>query len=229
MRCIIYARCSTAEQTASGLGIEAQLERCRGHATAHGYTVAAELLDNGCSGSLPPAKRPGLSRALAMLRQRGDAAGGVLIAARVDRLGRNLGDLDALGKRARREGWHLAALDVGMDTATSTGTMLYQILGVFSEFERNRIAERTSAALQALKARGVRMGRPVELSPEARQRVRELRASGLSMNATAARLNAEAVARPRGGQWNATAVSRAERADRLDAEAEAARKAAEAV
>ncbi len=226
MKAIIYARVSTTEQAASGLGIDAQLTQCRAFAAYRQHDVVETFTENGCSGGMAPEKRPELRKALAMLKA---GAADVLVAAKVDRLGRDVRDLLGLVATANDQGWSLAVLDIDVDTATANGRMLFSMLGVLAEWERGVIAERTSAALQAKKAAGARLGRPVELSAEARQRVRELRADGLTMRATAAQLNAEAVARPRGGQWNATAVSRAERADRLDAEAEAARKAAEAV
>lgn len=230
MKAVIYARVSTDEQAASGLGLADQLRRCRAYAEAGGHTVAAELTENGCSGSLPPERRPELSRGLAML-EGGEA--GLLIVLKLDRLGRSVQDVAALAERARRRGWALAMLDCQVDTSTAAGDLFFNILAAFAQFERKVIAERTSAALQAKKAAGARMGRPVELSAEARRRVRELRRDGLTMRKAADQLNAEAadnpaLRRPRGGRWNAAAVSRSLRSDRLDREAEAnRRKAAE--
>ena len=127
--------------------------------------------------------------------------------------------LDLVG-RADREGWSLALLDLDLDTTTAAGRLVLTVFAAVAAWERDVIAERTSAALQAKKAAGHRLGRPVEQSSAARERVRELRATGASLGATARALNAEGVATARGGRWHASSVRSLERSAALDAEAE---------
>ncbi len=220
MNAIIYARVSTQEQAESGLGIEAQVSRCRGWADYRGHQVAEVVTENGVSGALAPDERPGLGAALQTLA---DGKADALVVAKLDRLGRDVSDVLAIADTADRQGWSLAILDLDLDTATPGGRLVLTMFAALARWERDVTAERTSAALQALKARGKRLGRPVEQSAAARQRVRELRASGLSMAATARTLNDEGVPTARGGRWHGATVARIEQSARLDAEAAAAR------
>ena len=84
MKAIIYARVSTAEQAASGLGISAQVTRCAAFAAYRGHSVVKVVSENGVSGAQAPADRAGLGGALAMLAA-GEAD--LLIAAKLDRIG----------------------------------------------------------------------------------------------------------------------------------------------
>ena len=226
-RAIIYARVSSAEQAASGLGIEAQTHRCRAYCESQGWTVADTLTDNGMSGGKAPNKRPAMRRALQVL-DAGEAD--VLVVAKLDRLGRDLFDILALTKRARRKPhqWALAVLDCGVDTSTAAGDLFFNMLAAFAQFERKVGAERSAAARARAKTRGVRFGGPVRISQEAVDRVLALRAEGLSKNATAKQLNAEAVPTARGGKWYASTVAQVERTLALDAEAEERRRKYEA-
>lgn len=217
---IIYARVSTAEQAASGLGTDAQIARCRAWADYRGHTVADVLTENGVSGTLAPADRPALGAALARLA---DGEADALVVAKLDRLGRDTADVLALADTAERQGWSLAILDLDLDTSTPGGRLVLTMFAALARWERDVIAERTAAALQALKARGKRLGRPVEQSREARARIRELRAAGLSLAKTAATLNGEGIPTARGGRWHGSTVASVERSAALDAEAAAAR------
>lgn len=114
---IVHARVSTAEQAASGPGIAAQAERCRGYADSRG--VAAE---NGVSGTLAHEDRPVLGPVLAELA--GDGGPDMLTVAKLDRLGRDVRDVLALAERADREDWGLVVLDLesGPEPASITHT-----------------------------------------------------------------------------------------------------------
>ena len=220
MHAIIYARVSTRDQAASGLGIEAQIARCRAWAEYRGYQVTEVVSENGVSGTLAPDARPGLGRALhALTAGQADA----LVVAKLDRLGRDVADVLALADTAERQGWSLAVLDLDLDTSTPGGRLVLTMFAALARWERDIIAERTSAALQALKRRGKRLGRPVEQSPTARRRIEQLRQSGLSMAATAVALNAEGIPTARGGRWHGSTVASLERSATLDAEAGAGR------
>lgn len=224
MKAVIYARVSTFEQAESGLGIAAQVERCRSFADYRGHEVVAVFDENGVSGTQGPADRPAMGQALALLAA-GEAD--VLVCSKLDRLGRDVRDLLELVELADRQGWGLAVLDLGgggeLDTTTANGRMVFGFMCVLAQWERETTAERTAAALQAKKAQGFRLGRPVEQSAAARQRVRELRAGGASLAATARALTEEGIPTARGGRWHAATVKRMEGSDALDAEAAAAR------
>jgi DNA invertase Pin-like site-specific DNA recombinase len=95
----------------------------------------------------------------------------------VDRLGRSLTDLLGILQSLQDKGIDLFLHQQGLDTSTTAGKAMFQMLGVFAEFERGIIRERVNAGLARARAKGTRLGRrPVKPSVEAR--IRELRAEG---------------------------------------------------
>src|SRR5204863_7098454 len=98
----------------------------------------------------------------------------------VDRLGRSLTDLLGILQSLHDKGVDLFLHQQGLDTSTTAGKAMFQMLGVFAEFERGIIRERVNAGLARARAKGTKLGRrPVKPSVEAR--IRELRASGDGM------------------------------------------------
>ncbi len=98
--------------------------------------------------------------------------------AKLDRLSRSLLDFALLMERSQREGWSIVALDLGVDTTSPGAEMMANVMASFSQFERRLIGERTSAALQAAKARGQRLGRPRQLSRRVVRRIVRERTAG---------------------------------------------------
>jgi len=95
----------------------------------------------------------------------------------VDRLGRSLTDLLSILHCLREKGIDLFLHQQGLDTSTSAGRAMFQMLGVFAEFERGIIRERVNAGLARARANGTKLGRrPVKPAMEAR--IRQLRAKG---------------------------------------------------
>lgn len=216
---ITYRRVSTDEQADSGLSLTAQGSTIARTIEARGWTVAAELTDEGVSGSIAPTARPALAEALTMLAA-GDAD--TLVVSRLDRATRSVADLCHLLDLSDRQGWDFIALDLGIDTSTPMGRAMAQMAGVFSELERKMIGQRTSDALQALKASGRRLGRPVEQNDDVRQRIATEQAEGRSLRSIANTLNADEVPTARGGRWHASTIRRVLDSIALDAEAIAA-------
>jgi DNA invertase Pin-like site-specific DNA recombinase len=98
----------------------------------------------------------------------------------VDRLGRSLQDLVAFLTELQALGCDLYLHQQALDTSTPSGRAMFQMCGVFAEFERGMIRERVNAGLARAKARGVKLGRrPVTASIE--NRIRELRAEGMGI------------------------------------------------
>jgi DNA invertase Pin-like site-specific DNA recombinase len=100
-------------------------------------------------------ERPGLTQALSHLRE-----GDTFIVWRLDRLGRSLKHLIETVTKLKEQGVAFQSLTENIDTATATGTLVFQIFGALAEFERNLITERTIAGLDAARARGRTGGRP---------------------------------------------------------------------
>jgi DNA invertase Pin-like site-specific DNA recombinase len=170
----LYARVSTTDQHP-----EVQLLALRGYAQARGLEVAGEYVDHGVSGAR--ARRPALDRLVGDARRRHFDA---LAVVKLDRLARSVHHLVTLARDFGELGVDLVVLDQSIDTSTSTGRLLFHVLGSIAEFERDLIRERVAAGMAAARRRGARIGRPRALRG-ARGRVEALRAEGHSLRAIA--------------------------------------------
>jgi len=140
---IAYIRVSTAEQADSGLGLEAQLAAIRKVAEPDQI-----FKDEGLSGSKPD--RPGLLAALDALE-----SNDILIVAKRDRLSRDTFLTLWLEKEIKKRGARLvSASGEGTENDDPSSVLMRRIVDAFAEYERLIIAKRTSAALQAKRARG---------------------------------------------------------------------------
>lgn len=214
MRAITYARVSTDEQADSGAGLAAQHAALTAALTARGWELVDAQADEGLSGAT--LARPALTAALDAL----DAGhADVLVVAKLDRLSRSVLDFARITERAHRKGWAVVALDVDVDTTTPTGELVANITSSVAQWERRIIGARTSEALQAKKAKGVRLGRPVSLPESLRSRIVAERAAGDSLRLIAERLNSEGVSTARGGRWHASTVRHVCESVALDREA----------
>ncbi len=192
MNIIGYLRVSTQEQADSGLGLAAQLTALTAEAERRGWDLTL-ITDEGFSAA--SLDRPGIRKALAMLAK-GEADG--LAVARLDRLSRSVLDFANTVALSNKQGWSLALLDLGVDTATPNGKLVAGLMAQIAEWEREIIAARTRLALAEARARGTRLGRPRRIDPPLLARIVNLQASGQSHRAIAATLTAEGVTTPTG-------------------------------
>lgn len=126
----------------------------------------------------------------------------MLVAAKLDRLSRSVVHLGSLLEQAEAEGWGLVLLDFDVDTSRPTGRLVAHVLAAVAGFQRQRIRERTREALAEVKARGVRLGRPRQLSDEVVGRIVSERSTGSTLQAIADGLNDDEVPTAQGGrQW----------------------------
>jgi DNA invertase Pin-like site-specific DNA recombinase len=210
---VIYCRVSTSEQADSGLGLESQQAKCEAYCTANDLQVAGVFVDAGVSAKT--AERPQLERALKAL-----VPGAVLVVLKLDRLTRNVADLQPLADRISDAGADWCAVQEKFDTSTATGRLMLRMVLELSQWEREVIAERTSSALQAKRTRGERLGTTplgfktvegvvtVDESEQATvERARQLRSEGLTLRAIASRLTDEGHQTKRGGRWEAATVN----------------------
>jgi DNA invertase Pin-like site-specific DNA recombinase len=152
-RVALYIRVSTAEQNTCN-----QRRELKAVAERHGWEVTAVYEDAGISGAKGRDHRPGLDALMkAVARREVD----MVAAWSVDRLGRSLTDLLDVLKDLHAKGVDLFLHQQGLDTSTPSGRAMYQMLGVFAEFERAMIRERVMAGLARAKAEGIRLGRKV--------------------------------------------------------------------
>lgn len=156
MRVALYARVSTADQTAAN-----QLIDLRHYADARGWKQVVEYVDVGVSGAKE--SRPALDRLMTdAKRRRVDA----LIVWKLDRLGRSLRHLILLLDELSALSVAFISLGESIDTSTPGGRLQLHVLGAIAEFERERIRERVRAGLARVRAEGRRLGRPeVVVSP----------------------------------------------------------------
>ena len=151
-RVALYVRVSTDHQSVRNQEIELQAV-----AERHGWTVVAVYRDQGISGANGRDKRPGLDKLLqAVARKEFD----MVAAWSVDRLGRSLIDLVGILQEFHAKHVDLYLHQQGIDTTTPSGKAMFQMMGVFAEFERSMIRERVNAGIARAKAEGKHCGRP---------------------------------------------------------------------
>jgi DNA invertase Pin-like site-specific DNA recombinase len=176
----LYLRVSTGEQT-----VENQRQALIAACEARGWRIVAEFEDNGVSGAKGRDKRPGFDRLLKAATQR---KLDVVAAWSVDRLGRSLQDLVGFLAELNAIGCDLYLERQAVDTTTPAGRALFQMLGVFAEFERSIIQERVKAGIDRARAKGTKSGRPIgraRISAELEEAIRASLASGTSIHKTA--------------------------------------------
>lgn len=168
-RVAIYLRVSTDKQTTDN-----QRRELEGVAERSGWTVVKVYEDAGISGAKGRDKRPGLD---AMMKAVNAREFDMIASWSVDRLGRSLTDLLSILQNLHEKGVGLFLHQQGLDTTTTAGRAMFQMLGVFAEFERGIIRERLNAGLARAKAKGVKLGRK-KVKPSVEARILELRANG---------------------------------------------------
>jgi DNA invertase Pin-like site-specific DNA recombinase len=168
----LYLRVSTKGQSVAN-----QKRELEAVAERSGWKIVAVYEDAGISGAKGRDKRPGFDR---LLRDATRRQFNLIAAWSVDRLGRSLQDLIASLSELHALGVDLYLHQQAVDTTTPAGKALFQMMGVFAEFEREIIRERVRAGLARAKANGTKLGRrPVGNAVE--ERIRILRGKGMGI------------------------------------------------
>lgn len=168
----IYLRVSTDTQTTANQRLELESVAARSN-----WRVVGFYEDAGISGAKGRDKRPGFDR---LLRDATNRKVDMIAAWSIDRLGRSLQDLISFLTELQALQCDLYLHQQALDTSTPSGRAMFQMLGVFAEFERGMIRERVNAGLARAKARGTKLGRrPVQTAVEAQ--IRALRADGMGI------------------------------------------------
>ena len=208
---IAYYRVSTQEQGDSGLGLEAQKAAVMDYAERNSLAIVAEFVEveSGTDND-----RPELLKAIMKTKR---TRGSSLIVKSQCRLAR----------KATKALSIFEAVPVVVSDRPNMTTLEVQFRAIIDEEEARRISDRTKAALSALKARGVKLGKPENLTTEAQKKgaeansrkagdrnkavvptILQLRSEGLGMAAIASRLNADGIPTAMGGDWHAAQVQR---------------------
>lgn len=193
MKAALYLRVSTDKQTTAN-----QERELRAAASRMGHEVVEMYADNGISGSKGRDKRPAFDK---LHRDASRRKFDVVMAWSVDRLGRSMQDLVAFLEHLRATKTELFLHQQGLDTTTPSGRAMFQMIGVFAEFERAMIQERVKAGMARVAKHGTKSGRPIgrpAVAEETRQAIRTAYlAGGIGMRGVATRfgVSAEAVRR----------------------------------
>ena len=169
----IYSRVSTDHQTT-----ENQERELRAIADRMGWTIVKVYQDQGVSGAKSRENRPAFD---ALCKDASRRQFDLIAAWSVDRLGRSLQDLVGFLTEVHALGINLFLHQQGVDTTTPAGKALFQMMGVFAEFERAMIQERVKAGLERAKAQGKVLGRPSTEAGKVEAIKADLRAGGVGI------------------------------------------------
>lgn len=217
MKAVVYTRVSTAGQANDGVSMDAQESKARAWADFNGYSKVEVFSDAGISGSSMD-KRDGLSQALKAIEK-----GDVLIVYSLSRLARSTKDTLEISDRLAKRGADLVSLSEKIDTTNAAGKMVFRMLAVLSEFERDQVAERTKTALCHKKSKGERVGaipygfclaedgktlQECGEEQQAIEKAKELKLSGMSLRQIANALQADGYKARNGHEFAAMQISR---------------------
>lgn len=213
-----YIRVSTTGQVDDGVSLDAQRDRLAAWCLANGHELAEVHVDAGISGKRSD-NRPALQLALDdVCRRRG-----VLVVYSLSRLARSTKDTLSISDRLEKSGADLVSLSEKIDTTSAAGKMVFRMLAVLAEFERDLVAERTTCAMQHKRHRRELVGNVpvgfnladdgihlVENQDEQRilKLVAELRADGFTLRQIADELTSQGFKTKGGRPWSFSTVQR---------------------
>jgi site-specific DNA recombinase len=209
-----YTRVSTEEQAREGVSLNAQRTRIEAWAQGNDTPLIGFFEDAGISGSRTE-NREGLQKAIGMACEKR----AILVVYSLSRLSRSTKDTLALAERLEKAGADLVSLSEKIDTTSAAGKMVFRMLAVLNEFERDQISERTSAALRHKREEGQpysptpygfdRIGDLLVINHDEQkviEQILELRAKGWSFRKIVFMLNSQTVPSKKGGKWHPSAV-----------------------
>ena len=180
MKAVIYSRVSTNDQT-----VDNQLKILREGAEKKGLEVVQEISDEGISGAKGRDEREGFNELIkGSIQKEWD----IILVWDVSRLGRSLQHLVSFLDDIHSAKCDLYIHQSGLDTSTASGKMMFQMIGVFSEFERSMIRERVIAGQQRAKAEGKHIGRKTNVNEGTLNAVKHLRENNVPIKRIAKNL-----------------------------------------
>ena len=177
---VIFARTSTSKQT-----VDNQLHDLRKVAHNNGWEVVDEYLEV-VSGAKGRDQRKEFDRLLKdVIRGKFE----MILAWDVSRLGRSLKTLVEFIEDIQERNVDLYLHQNGIDTSTSAGKAMFQMIGIFSEFERSIISDRIKTSLDRVRSEGKKLGRPTNYNDGMKNSIRLLRDRGMSIKKIATELS----------------------------------------
>jgi site-specific DNA recombinase len=148
-----YVRVSTEDQATEGVSLDAQKAKLAAWCLANDYELSKVLVDAGLSGGRAD-NRPGLQAAIEEACKTKSA----LVVYSLSRLARSTKDTIAIGEKLDKAGADLVSLSEKIDTTSAAGKMIFRMLAVMAEFEKDQISERTKMAMAHKKSKSERVG-----------------------------------------------------------------------
>lgn len=176
----IYMRVSTSLQTTDN-----QLVALQEYAFRMNYEITSIYKDEGISGVKNQNQRPALN---AMMKDVVKGKFSQILIYDISRLGRSLKDLVNILNDFNQSKVRLIFIQNGIDTSNSTGQMMFQLLGVFAEWERQTIVDRVNAGLVRAKQNGKKLGRPTTINDSVISAVKLLRNQNIGIRKISSQL-----------------------------------------
>ena len=174
-RCVIYTRISTSDKGQTTLNQSRELEKI---AKLKGLTIVDTFTDEGISGSKGREIRTGFNNLIkGAVRKDFDT----ILVWDVSRLGRSLQHLVSFLNEIHSVGCELYIHQSGIDTSTPSGKMMFQMCGVFAEFELGMIRERVISGQQRAKSQGKHIGRPTNLNEGISHSIKYMKEQGVGI------------------------------------------------
>jgi DNA invertase Pin-like site-specific DNA recombinase len=176
-KCVIYSRVST-----QGQEVENQIKLLKQIADQKGYELV-EVISDVMSGAKGRKERKGFDKLIkGSIRKEWDS----ILVWSVDRLGRNLKDLVSFLDEINAVGCELYIHQSGIDTSTPAGKMMFQMVGMFAEFERSMISERVKLGMARTDKK---LGRPTNMNQGMIHSIKFMREQGIGVKKIATDLS----------------------------------------
>jgi site-specific DNA recombinase len=213
---VCYIRVSTEDQANEGVSIEAQQARLAAWCLANDYELIKTMTDAGLSGGRAD-NRPGLQAAIELACRTKSA----LVVYSLSRLARSTKDTIAIGEQLDKAGADLVSLSEKIDTTSAAGKMIFRMLAVMAEFERDQVSERTTMALRHKQSKGERVGTVpygFDLAKDGKMlienafeqgviaEIHTLRAKGYTYRDIAVELEQRRIPTKKGNKWQAATI-----------------------
>lgn len=212
-----YVRCSTTKQADEGVSLDAQKAKIADYCRVNEMELREVFVDSGISGK-KMTNRAALNEALKVTC----ADGAALVVYSLSRLARSTRDAIAIAERLEKSGADLVSISERLDTTSAAGKMIFRVMSVMAEFERDLISERTTMALRHIRESGRRISRHTPygfdlagdtLTPNASEQatieeMRRMRGEGYTFSTIGKILTEKAIPTKQGKSWRASSVQR---------------------